>query len=60
MTSHIYKEPAHKVFETVRQQIGFDSRRSEYRPNHPNSTGSSSHILNIGVLWACRPVNGAL
>ena len=36
------------------------SRRSEYRPNHPNSTHSSSRISNIGVLWACRLVKGTL
>ena len=37
-----------------------EPRRSEYRPNHPNATHISSLIFNIGVLWAFRPVNGAL
>ena len=46
------------VFDVQRKDVK-QTRRSKYRPNQPNSTHSSSRLINIGLLWACRPVNGA-
>ena len=59
MYSSIYVLISHKnVSMSIPHR--FFPKSTEYKPNRPNSTHSSSRTFNIGVLWACRPVNGAL
>ena len=61
MSCFIYIITLHLHLLTEETQIhGARSRRSEYSINRPNWTHSSFRIFNIGVLWACRLMNGTL